>query len=368
MNKQRIQAISLLLLLAGLAALLIAIFSPYASPIFWSIVLYSLCQPLYKFILNRLDQNKKTFTVKKNLIAGIFSIGTVLIIATILVVFGFLMIRQFIELSNLIIKMLQPSNTESALTDFFESFSNQLYELSNSAIDIRALDIKTAVIDILSKYSNTLLSLGKNFVQSAGRFIISLVFVSFSLYFFYVDGNYLATMFSSAIPIESSSMKKILTKFSETLMQLIAGLVLVALYQATAAFVVFWAFGVKGSLLLAVLTFFASFIPLIGSGSIWVPIAIALFFSGSKIKAAVFFVVAGVVISLLDNVLRPLILKDTIKIHPLLIFFSLLGGVKLLGLKGVILGPMTIIIFFAVLDMVLNSDETESAPHPEAEN
>ena len=360
MNKQSIQNISLVALLAGLAALLIAIFSPYASTIFWSVVLYLLCKPLYTMVLKRFNPNKKTYSVKQSIAAAIFSVGTVLIIAAVLITFAFLIIRQFIELSESIITLLQTSRTENSFADFFHDIAERIYRLSHSVIDIRAIDIKAVITGYLAKYSNTIFSLGKNFFQSAGRFVLSIAFVCFSLYFFYVDGDYLSNLLSSAVPIESSSMKKLLAKFSETLMQLIRGLVLVALYQAAAAFVVFSIFGVKGSLLLAVVTFFAAFIPLIGSGIIWAPIAIVLFLTGSKLKAFAFFIIAGTVISLMDNVLRPLILKDTIKIHPLLIFFSLLGGVKLLGFKGIILGPMTIIIFFAVLDLVLNNGDAAS--------
>ena len=92
MNKQSIQNISLVALLAGLAALLIAIFSPYASTIFWSVVLYLLCKPLYTMVLKRFNPNKKTYSVKQSIAAAIFSVGTVLIIAAVLITFAFLII------------------------------------------------------------------------------------------------------------------------------------------------------------------------------------------------------------------------------------------------------------------------------------
>ncbi|MEL3907646.1 MAG: AI-2E family transporter [Treponemataceae bacterium] len=362
MNKKTFQGFFLVAILVGLLALLIAIFSPYATSIFWSVVLYIICLPPYRAIVNRLNVNSKTYVVKKNILAAVFAVGTVLIITTLLFVFGFLIIRQFIDLSNSFISVLRKPETEVFFSNFFEKLSQTIYDFTNLTIDIRTLNIKKTIIDMLSMFSSSLFITGKNFVQSTGRFVISLAFVCFSLYFFYVDGAYLASIFISAIPIETSSMKKLLDKFAVTLKQLFAGLILVALYQAVAAFFVFTIFGVKGSLLLGVLTFFAAFIPLLGSGIIWSPIAILIFFTQSKIKGIIFFVVAGSIISLMDNVLRPLILKDTIKIHPLLIFFSLLGGVKLLGLKGIILGPMTIIFFFAVLDLILDTNDEEETP------
>lgn len=360
MNRGKIQSISLALMLVGLLALLIAVFSPYISILFWSVCLYILCSPPYRAIVKRLNPKSKTFGLKKRFLAGFFAIGTVLLIAVILLGFGFLLIRQFIDLSEKLIQLLNVSTSDSSLEGIFGDLAENIYSFTNSAIDIRSIDIKTKILETLSKYSNNLFAIGKNFIQSAGSFFISLIFVSFSLYFFYVDGDYLAKILGSAIPIESSSMKKLLSKFSETLTQLVSGLLLVALYQGLAAFITYRLFGVEGDFLLAVLTFFAAFIPLLGSASIWFPLALIIFFTDSKIKGVLFFVLAGILISLLDNILRPMILKDSIKIHPLLIFFSLLGGVKLLGLKGLILGPMSIIIFFAVLDLILNVDDGDS--------
>lgn len=360
MNKQTLQGLSLMAILVGLLILLIAIFSPYATPIFWAIVLYIICLPPYRAILNRLNVQSKTYDTKKNILAAVFAVGTVLIITLMLFVFVFLIIRQFFDLTDSFINILRKHETELFFSDFFGEVSQKIYDLTNEAIDIRSFDIKKTIIDMLSKSSSTIFITGKNFLHSTGRFVMSLAFVCFSLYFFYVDGEYLASIFISAIPIDTAATKKLFDKFAESLKQLFAGLVLVALYQAIAAFIVFSIFGVKGSLLLGVLTFFAAFIPLLGSGIIWSPIAILIFFTQSKIKGIIFFVVAGIVISLMDNVLRPLILKDTIKIHPLLIFFSLLGGVKLLGLKGIILGPMTIIFFFAVLDLIVDNNDDET--------
>ena len=77
--------------------------------------------------------------------------------------------------------------------------------------------------------------------------------------------------------------------------------------------------------------------------------------------------ISGVCISFLDNFLRPLFLKDRINVHPLVIFFSILGGINLFGMNGLILGPLIVILFFTVLDLLVSSttnkeitDKTES--------
>ena len=84
----------------------------------------------------------------------------------------------------------------------------------------------------------------------------------------------------------------------------------------------------------------------------WFPLGVMLIPVRGIFPALLFMAACAVFISFLDNFIRPLLLKDRIKIHPLLIFFSILGGVKFFGLNGIILGPMTVILFFTIVDMV----------------
>ena len=63
----------------------------------------------------------------------------------------------------------------------------------------------------------------------------------------------------------------------------------------------------------------------------------------------------GFCVSFLDNFLRPIFLKDRINVHPLVIFFSILGGLQVFGMNGLLLGPMIVILFFTVLDMLVST-------------
>ena len=113
-------------------------------------------------------------------------------------------------------------------------------------------------------------------------------------------------------------------------------------------------------MLLAILTFFTTFLPLVGCALVWFPIGISMCFTHSLLKGLLFLIIAGSTISFMDNFLRPFFLKDRIKIHPLLIFFSMLGGVKMFALNGIILGPMIVILFFTILDMALETEEKKA--------
>jgi predicted PurR-regulated permease PerM len=65
---------------------------------------------------------------------------------------------------------------------------------------------------------------------------------------------------------------------------------------------------------------------------------------------------------LLDNFIRPLFLKNRIQVHPLIIFFAILGGLSRFGLNGLLLGPMIVILFFTILDMLVSKEEETENP------
>jgi predicted PurR-regulated permease PerM len=132
------------------------------------------------------------------------------------------------------------------------------------------------------------------------------------------------------------------------------GYLLVALFQGIIAFIIFTIFNIESSLVFAILTLICAFIPMLGAGVVWLPLGIFSFFiNGEIVKGIVFMVLCGGIISTLDNVLRPLFLTDRVKLHPLVIFFSILGGIISFGFNGLILGPMLVIFFLTVLDLFL---------------
>jgi predicted PurR-regulated permease PerM len=98
---------------------------------------------------------------------------------------------------------------------------------------------------------------------------------------------------------------------------------------------------------------------MIGGSLIWVPLGIARIVNGDLAGGIIFLIVSGVVISLLDNILRPMFLQNRIQLHPLIIFFAILGGLRTFGFNGLILGPMAVILFLTVLDLFLTEHEIE---------
>jgi len=148
-------------------------------------------------------------------------------------------------------------------------------------------------------------------------------------------------------------------KIKEVTNNLFKGLFLVSFYQSLIALFLYLIFGIEGALLLAILTFFSSFLPFFGCALVWVPLGIEILLTAGLLKGILFWCVAGFFISSVDNFLRPMFLQNRIQIHPLLIFFSILGGIRFFKLNGIVLGPMFVILLFTLIDIARTSDSTD---------
>jgi predicted PurR-regulated permease PerM len=175
----------------------------------------------------------------------------------------------------------------------------------------------------------------------------------FCLFFFYLDGPYLARLVKHTIPIRKEYMSALVVKFKDITRNLFLGYIIVALAQAVMAYIIFSIFRVRGTLVFAALVLVCAFVPMFGAGLVWFPLGVIRIASGKMIEGIVFLAVSGFFISLLDNFLRPMFLQNRIQLHPLVIFLAILGGVSSFGFNGLILGPMVVILFLTVLDLFL---------------
>jgi len=111
-----------------------------------------------------------------------------------------------------------------------------------------------------------------------------------------------------------------------------------------------------------VMAFFA-LIPFLGAFVVYLPAAIWLVIAGSYIKATILVVFGVAIVSQIDNFLKPLLISGRTQLHPLLLFFSILGGIQVFGFLGVVLGPVVAAVFVGVFDLYRHSLRT-SRPQP----
>lgn len=352
-NKTRLQNIFIFGILAILLTLIIFMLRPFATVILWTILLYILIRPFHQKAIKKLKQTKH-LRIKKHFLAGSFAIGTLLLIIIPLILLIVLLTNQCLDF----LKMLE--NYITSHPDIFNSelFLNLTSFLEKFGIKLQSFDasqITSTLVQMIQSYSSKIFDIGKTILSTTSTFFLNLVFIVFALYFCFLDGAYLANLLKKAIPIDPNYMKVLSHKFSDIIKNLFSGYILVALFQGIMAFIIMLIFKVPGALLFSFILMITTFVPIFGAAIVWLPIGIVICFTQSLVKGIAFLIISAICISFLDNFLRPLFLKDRINVHPLVIFFAILGGVKFFGLNGLILGPLVVILFFTVLDLIITN-------------
>ena len=362
MNKKNtLQTVFIFSLFALLFVLVAGMLYPFYTVILWAIFLYIILFPLYKWFLDKINPAKKLYSAKVKLLSGVFSIGTLLLIITPIIFLSIMLIQQlgtFLKRAEQFLLQNPDFLENTKIVGLINDICERL-EITIIGFDLES--IKSNLLGLVRNYSSRAVSIGTTILSGTGSFIVSLCFVVFSLYFFFQDGHYLAGLIGKAIPIEPLYMKALKDKFIDITHKLFAGYIMVALYEGIASFILMTIFQVEGSLLFSVLLMIASFIPIVGATVVWIPVGLLLCLTVSTLKGVLFLIIAGTIITILDNFLRPMYLQDRINVHPLIIFFSILGGIKFFGINGLLLGPMVIILFFTVLDLLTDESTPETA-------
>jgi predicted PurR-regulated permease PerM len=327
------------------------LFAPFFTVLLWSTLLYVLLSPIHHRITRNFDYTKTSGIIIKNILAVVFAAGTAILILIPLTFVASLFSRQIMDLMRFVREVF--NEKPDILRDIFKNISIFIKDITAERIIISGDEIQKWIVDLLSSSLQNMVSLSSTVAKNIGNFLVGLVLMMFCLFFFYVDGAYLSRLALHAIPIRKEYIVALTGKFMDITRNLFFGYIMVALIQAVMAYIIFTIFQVKGALVLAALTFICVFIPMIGGGLVWLPLGIIRLLSGDVFSGVLFLIVSALFISLLDNVVRPIFLRDRIQLHPLIIFFAILGGVTAFGFNGLILGPMIVILFLTVLDLFL---------------
>lgn len=179
--------------------------------------------------------------------------------------------------------------------------------------------------------------------------VLNIGLITFLTFIFLKDGHKIYEFIYQIAPIEEKNKKQIARRINETLGAVIRGQLVTALVQAIVAGIVFWALGIPAPLFFGILTFIMAMVPVVGASTVWFPLVIYLITIDAKVKAAVLFLFGALVISLIDNILKPALIGEKTKLPYVLLFFGILGGIKLYGLMGIFVAPVMLSLFFVLV-------------------
>ncbi|MGD9810521.1 MAG: AI-2E family transporter [Sphingobium sp.] len=191
--------------------------------------------------------------------------------------------------------------------------------------------------------------------QRTASFFITLGVMLYLSFFLLRDGRRLAALVVDAVPLHSVQRRALAEKFIAVVRATIKGNMIVAIVQGALGGLIFWALGIGGALLWGVSMAFFSLLPAIGTGLVWVPVAIYLFATGATAKAAILVFCGLFIIGMVDNVLRPILVGRDTRMPDYMVLISTLGGLELFGLSGFITGPVIAALFIAVWEIFIAS-------------
>jgi predicted PurR-regulated permease PerM len=187
--------------------------------------------------------------------------------------------------------------------------------------------------------------------KNLALFALHALFVNVALFFFFRDGARYAGLLAELLPLELRHRELVVNTLSRTVSAVVRGMFLTAIVQGLLAGVGFAVAGVPVPVLLGVLTFVTSMIPFLGATSVWLPAAIWLFVQDHTLAAVGLALWGACVVSVVDNIIKPVVIGEGTKLPVFLLFFTILGGLNVYGVLGVFLGPIILATGMAFLSI-----------------
>lgn len=284
------------------------------------------------------------------------AVSSVLVIAAILVPFSLITAAVISELSGTA-DYLQ-TNLPVLLDPNFSVIGRVLRWLESHAglSEVRSQQI---LVDSLKATSGALASRTLGLVGGAIGAIVQSFFVIVTMYYLFRDGDQILDGGRRFLPLEDSQTEAIFARTREVISASVYGVITVATVQGTLGGLAFWFLGLPSALLWGVLMTLLSMIPMAGSWLVWIPAVAYLAATGHWVKAISLALWGALVVGTIDNFLRPRLVGQRAHLHELLVFFSVIGGLKLFGFLGIVLGPVVLAIAIALLTA------TKATEHPQ---
>ena len=212
--------------------------------------------------------------------------------------------------------------------------------------------LRQTALERLQGMNAALLNWAKSMLVNIGGTLVDTVIMLLTLFFLLRDGERIRNRIGRLLPIEAHRYQQLIATISASITANLYGVVAVALAQATLGAIGYAIAGLPSVVLWSVATAMMSMIPLAGAASVWIVGTLYLLAVGNWGKAIFLAAWGAGVISTADNIVRPIVLSRGVKLHTLLVFFSLLGGVRAFGIIGLFIGPIIVSVAMALLDIL----------------
>jgi predicted PurR-regulated permease PerM len=330
---------------------LIAIYSQFAEPIIWGLALAILFYPLHRLVLQLVRG-------RKNLAAALstaFSLCIIFIPAILLV---FRLMGEVQVFWDRIEASLRPDVYEEMSRTLQDSPFRRVAQWAFGSDDLSPPVLQQKIEQGALDLQETLLRLLRNATKGMPSVVLHLVITIIVYFFFLKNGPEWVAQVKKGVPLVPEHTERLFNIATRTINAVFRGVLLTAFIQAILGGVGYTVAGAGTPILLASFTFIAALIPFVGPVAIWLPTSAVLFMEGRVVAAIGLALWGALVVSLVDNVLRPYFIGREVRLSLLWVFLAMLGGLKLFGFLGIVIGPITLALATACFRIYMEGRKT----------
>lgn len=339
-----------LIAIVGVLGLFFWIISPFFNVLVYACLIVVLFYPLYKWMLKRLRGHAGLSAFVTTALVALMVLGP-------LTLFGFFVMQQAVDAYNVLDQKLMETNFNNI--EFSGAFSDLpiVGDLWTRLADRygfeQVFEGRFDFVQIVQDFSETvttfIVSQGANIAKSFGNFIVSIFILLLTMFFFFRDGEMIATFMKGMSPLPTKYENEIQRKLRDTTYAIVLGNFATAFVQGAVAAIGFALAGVNNVIFWGTIMAFTSLVPYVGASIIWFPMGLAFLLQG-EVGWGIFLILwGGAVVSMIDNIVRPLFIGNRTNMHPLATFLAVLGGIFVFGLKGIVFGPLILSLTVTII-------------------
>ena len=234
----------------------------------------------------------------------------------------------------------------------YKSFDPQIIDKISdylSGVSGKEVDVNAYLIKSISEIRNYIISSIPEFIESISGMVLGLFVMFFTLFYIVRDGETIKKSLSDLVPLNDEYKTRLIEDIDKVTRGVINGQVLTAVIQGIVGGLGFFIFGVPNPIFWGFIMVILAIIPLLGTAMIWVPAGIIELMSGNYVSGVGILLFGAIIVGNLDNLLRPRLISGKTKVHPVVILIGFLGGLKLMGIIGFIVGPVILAILLTLI-------------------
>lgn len=341
-TRENIFALAFLAILVAMLRVVVILLSPFIEDFLWALFFTISFYPVYLFVCKKLGG-------RSNLAALLLT----LLVLLVLIIPGFFILLNLGQEAKKAYGILSSVQWEEKSRWLLERL--QAYDLSNRLREWELWPenginfLERSIVTGVNQIPKIIVEQVSRIFKNLAFFGFHVLLVSVALFFFFRDGARYAGQFIRLLPLEPGHREIISATIYRTVSAVVRGMFITSIIQGVLAGSGFALVGLPVPILLGLMTSITSFIPFLGAASVWVPAAISLFIVGRTAAGVVLTLYGFLVISMADNILKPLIIGEGTRIPVFLLFFIILGGLQIYGFLGIFLGPISLALGMAFL-------------------